>query len=99
MRMQTVERLSITLPAEMARMIRAQVEAGRYASNSELIREALRAWAEREERQQQRLAVVRAKIRESLDDPRPSIGHDEVFRGLRERHAARQRNRKADAES
>lgn len=46
--MQTVEKLSITLPAEMVRLIRAKVESGGYASNSEVVREAMRGWIERE---------------------------------------------------
>ena len=46
--MQAAEKLSITLPAEMVRVIRAKVEAGAYASNSEVIREAMRGWLERE---------------------------------------------------
>ena len=63
--MQKVERLSITLPADMARMIRAKVQEGRYASNSEVIREAVRAWQERELAREQRLAAIRAKIDEA----------------------------------
>jgi len=46
--MQTAEKLSITLPADMVRVIRAKVEGGAYASNSEVIREAMRRWMERE---------------------------------------------------
>ena len=46
--MRPAEKLSITLPADMARMVRDKVEGGAYASNSEVIREALRAWQERE---------------------------------------------------
>jgi len=46
--MQTAEKLSITLPAEMVRVIRAKVESGRYSSNSEVIREAMRGWLDRE---------------------------------------------------
>ena len=46
--MQAAEKLSITLPAEMVRVIRAKVEGGAYASNSEVIREAMRGWLERE---------------------------------------------------
>ena len=44
--MQTAEKLSITLPGEMLRAIRAKVESGSYASNSE----AMRAWMERDRR-------------------------------------------------
>ncbi len=46
--MQTPEKLSITLPAEMVRIIHAKVEAGGYANDSEIIREAMRGWIERE---------------------------------------------------
>ena len=46
--MQAAEKLSITLPAEMVRIIRAKVESGGYGSNSEVIREAMRGWLERE---------------------------------------------------
>ncbi len=44
------EKLSITLPAEMVRLIREKVDRGVYASNSEVIREAMRGWMERESR-------------------------------------------------
>ncbi len=44
------EKLSITLPAEMVRLIREKVDRGGYASNSEVIREAMRGWMERESR-------------------------------------------------
>jgi antitoxin ParD1/3/4 len=48
MQTEAAEKLSITLPAEMARVIRAQVESGGYSSNSEVIRDAMRGWMERE---------------------------------------------------
>lgn len=48
--MRTAEKLSITLPTEMVRIIREKVGAGIYGSNSEVIREALRGWIEREHR-------------------------------------------------
>ena len=48
--MQNAEKLSITLPAEMVRMIREKVESGIYSSNSEVIREAMRGWMDKEER-------------------------------------------------
>lgn len=44
------ERLSITLPPEIARWIRDKVRRGEYGSNSAVIREALRAWIERDPR-------------------------------------------------
>jgi antitoxin ParD1/3/4 len=48
--MQSAEKLSITLPPEMASFIRKKVESGLYGSNSEIIREAMRGLMERERR-------------------------------------------------
>lgn len=63
------EKLSITLPADMAQRIRGRVESGAYGSNSEVIREAMRLLEDREREREQRLAVIRAKIQEAVDDP------------------------------
>jgi putative addiction module CopG family antidote len=46
--MRTTQQMSITLPLDMARMVKAKVEGGHYASESEVIREGLRALQERE---------------------------------------------------
>ena len=61
---QNAEKLSITLPAEMVRLIREKVDRGAYASNSEVIREAVRGWMERETR----LAELDAAIARGLAD-------------------------------
>jgi antitoxin ParD1/3/4 len=41
--MRSTRQLSVTLPNEMAAQVRAKVESGEYASESEVIREGLRA--------------------------------------------------------
>lgn len=41
--MRTTQQLSITLPIEMADVVKAKVRAGEYASESEVIRDGLRA--------------------------------------------------------
>lgn len=63
------EKLSITLPADMAQRIRSRVESGSYGSNSEVIREAMRLLEEREHERERRLAGIRARIDEAADDP------------------------------
>ena len=83
--MQNVERLSITLPADMARMIRAKVADGGYAANSEVIREAMRAWQEQEQLRAQRLTAVRAKIAEADAETAPPLSDAEVERHFEER--------------
>jgi antitoxin ParD1/3/4 len=66
--MQT-EKLSISLPTDMARMVRRQVEKGGYASNSEVIRDALRIWQQREQEREQHLAAIRATLNDAAADP------------------------------
>jgi antitoxin ParD1/3/4 len=41
--MRNTQQFNVTLPIEMARMIEAKVSSGEYASESEVIRDALRA--------------------------------------------------------
>ena len=81
--MQNAEKLSITLPAEMARMIRKQVEDGIFSSNSEAIRYAMRPWFDRE----RKLAELDAKIMEGLADADAGRVHtaEDVLHFLRER--------------
>ena len=46
--MRTTQQMSITLPNEMADAIRTKVRAGEYATESEVIREGLRALLNRD---------------------------------------------------
>ena len=41
--MRTTQQLSVTLPTEMAQMVRNKVASGEYASESEVVRDGLRA--------------------------------------------------------
>lgn len=66
--MQT-EKLSISLPLDMARMVRRHVEDGAYASNSEVIRDALRLWQQREQERGERLGAIRASLDAAAADP------------------------------
>lgn len=46
--MRSTQQMSITLPLEMAKLVKTRVSNGDYASESEVIREGLRALQERE---------------------------------------------------
>lgn len=79
--MRHVEKLSITLPAEMARLVREKVSSGAYGSTSEVIRTALRGWME----SQKRLKVLDDAIAEGIADAKAGRVHsiDEVRATLR----------------
>lgn len=46
--MRTTRQMSVTLPHDMADMVRAKVTSGEYASESEVIRDGLRALSARD---------------------------------------------------
>ena len=60
--MADIERLTITLPAEMAELVKGAVNDGDYASSSEVIREALRDWKMKRELRLGQLAELKAEI-------------------------------------
>jgi antitoxin ParD1/3/4 len=68
----TSEKLSITLPQDMVSIIRNKVTNGGYASNSEVIREAMRGWMEREKR----LTELDAAIAKGIADSEAGRGDD-----------------------
>ncbi len=47
--MRSTQQFSVTLPNEMATLVRAKVASGEYASESEVIHESLRALSDREQ--------------------------------------------------
>jgi antitoxin ParD1/3/4 len=63
-----IERLTITLPTDMAAVVKGAVEGGDYASNSEVVREALRDWKLKRALQLQELAALKADIDKGLTD-------------------------------
>ena len=72
------EELTIRVTAEMERELRACVGTGEYGSTSEAVRDALRLWKRKRVEHVETLANIRARIRRSLDDPRPCLTSEEV---------------------
>jgi antitoxin ParD1/3/4 len=84
--MQSAEKLSITVPPEMAAFIRQKVDSGLYGSNSEIIREALRSMMERDRRLKQIDSAIARGITDAEEGRVQDI--DEVRAELYERFAA-----------
>lgn len=66
--MPTIERLTVTMPTEMAALIKAAVKEGDYASTSEVIREALRDWNVKRSLKLDELEALRADIDKGVAD-------------------------------
>ena len=84
--MPAVERMTVTMPAEMAETLRRTVAGGEYASTSEVVREALREWTRSRDAERRDLDVLRAACRAGLERG-PGIPADQVFAELRARYA------------
>jgi antitoxin ParD1/3/4 len=85
-----VEKVSIALTEELAGAVREAVDAGRYASASEVVREALRDWTEKQRLREAKLAELRRLVDEGLDSgvaaPRSM---DDIIASARDRAADR----------
>jgi antitoxin ParD1/3/4 len=66
--MAEIERMTITLPSDMAAVVKGAVEGGDYASSSEVVREALRDWKTKRALHLQELAALKADIDRGLTD-------------------------------
>jgi len=89
--MRTTQSLSITLPHEMAQMVKDKVASGEYASESEVIRDGLRTLSARDAAVEKWLRdeVVPTYDRVAADIEGTTMPAEEVFSGIRARHAAR----------
>ena len=76
--MEPAEKLSVTVTPAMARLIRDKVEDGSFGSASEVIRAALRAFQREEEEHAERIASIKARIKASVEDPRPNLSSKQV---------------------
>ena len=66
--MSEIDRMTITLAADMAAVVKSAVKGGDYASTSEVVREALRDWKTKRTLQLQELAALKAEIDKGLAD-------------------------------
>lgn len=60
--------MNVSLPSDMAKFVEDEVEAGGYASSSEVVREALRLLQRDKAREAEKLAILRREINIGLAD-------------------------------
>jgi putative addiction module CopG family antidote len=88
--MRTTQQFSITLPHEMAKLVRRKVASGEYASESEVVREGLRALAARDQALEQWLREKVVPAAQAISrDPSRGLSAAQVRASLRKRARAR----------
>jgi len=86
--MSTAEKISIALPPEMVHIVRSAVATGEYASNSEVIRDALRDWTYKRNLRQQGIGELRRLWQDALNEKTPGISADDVLDRLERKYQA-----------
>ncbi len=87
--MRTTQQFSITLPNEMADAVKSKVAAGEYATESEVIREGLRALMARDRAVESWLHEQVGPAYDALKaDPSRALTIDDVRTSLAEEHKA-----------
>jgi putative addiction module CopG family antidote len=86
--MRTTQQFSITLPKDMADMVKAKVQTGEYASESEVIRDGLRALLARERAVEDWLREQVGPAYDALKaDPASAVTAEQVRARLAAEHA------------
>ena len=87
--MRTTQQLSITLPTEMAGLVKAKVASGDYATESEVIRDGLRALMARDRAMEQWLRTQVGPAHDALmADPARAVPIAQVRKRLAATHRA-----------
>ncbi|MEH2333083.1 type II toxin-antitoxin system ParD family antitoxin [Nostoc sp.] len=78
--------MNVSLTPELEQLVKDKVNSGRYHSVSEVMGEALRLLDERDRLQEKRLAELKAKIQEGIEELERGEGIDgeEVFAEIEE---------------
>ncbi len=89
--MRTTQQLSITLPNDMAELVKTKVRSGEYASESEVIRDGLRALLARDRAVESWLHNQVGPAYDALKaDPSRAVTADQVRARLAAEHAKAQ---------
>ncbi len=90
--MADIQKVSVALTGEQLAALKAAVEAGEYATTSEIVREAIRDWQFKRELRQEDLKRLRQLWDEGKASGSPaSLDFDEVKREARKRLAEAQK--------
>ena len=86
--MSAVEKISIALPPQMVAQLHQAVEAGEYASASEVVRDALLDWTQKRKLQDEGVGELRRLWQEARADKPPGLEPDRVFDALESKYQA-----------
>ncbi len=85
--MSNIEKISVSLPKEMTASMKNAVATGAYASTSEIVRDALRDWQEKQVERDITIKKYRRMVDDALESgPLLDYSMDDIVQRGRERH-------------
>ena len=81
------EKLSVLLPAELARSVRKAVDGERYAIESDVVIDALRDWELKQRFRAEKLDQLRALVQEGIDSGSAPLAPNDLEKIKREGRA------------
>ncbi|MBN9036844.1 MAG: type II toxin-antitoxin system ParD family antitoxin [Rhizobiales bacterium] len=92
--MANIEKVSISLPHELLESVHEAVDSGQYGSASEVVREALREWKQRQSLRQLEIERLRRLWQEGIDSgPGQPYSIEEIKAEARAKYEAMRRER------
>jgi antitoxin ParD1/3/4 len=76
--MSDFERISVLLPADLARAVRAAVDGKRYAAENDVLIDAVQDWELKQRLRAEKLERLRTLIQEGIDSGSAPLTHDEI---------------------
>ena len=76
--MSDFERISVLLPADLARAVRAAVDGRRYAAENDVLIDAVQDWELKQRLRTEKLERLRTSIQEGIDSGSTPLTHDEI---------------------
>jgi antitoxin ParD1/3/4 len=73
-----MDKIEVSLSPEMRRILDEAMEAGEFASLDEALNECVRVWKADKEEKPLRHAMLKARIEQAIEDPRPPLTSKEV---------------------
>ncbi|MER0239363.1 type II toxin-antitoxin system ParD family antitoxin [Fulvimarina sp. MAC8] len=86
---QRSEELTVTLPTEQVRLMKSAIESGSYDTNSDIIRDALKLWEQKEAVERADLERLRRAYAEGIaSGPAQPFDRDKFFDELKSNKAS-----------
>jgi len=86
--MATPEKINVVVPAEIAAIVREAVDAGEFASSSEIVGEALLAWSRSRGSREHGPDDLRSAWNTAVSDSTTGVPADDVLDRLESKYAA-----------